>query len=234
MWLAPPRRVVSLLFMDSAPGSQDRGFGRELGVRLLTFVPAKAIGLTVGMTVFFAAYFRVLQHPIFPVTIMPLTPVDRFVAFRPETLPLYLSLWIYVPLAFVLLKDRRELIFASATAVLLSAIGLGIFLLWPTAVPDLPHDWSSYPSFSFLKAVDASGNACPSLHVAFAVFAAILVGRVLGEMRAHAVIRAGNWLWCAGIVYSTLATAQHVALDALAGAVLGATIAIPRFSRRAG
>jgi membrane-associated phospholipid phosphatase len=33
--------------------------------------------------------------------------------------------------------------------------------------------------------------------------------------------RACNVLLCAGILYSTIATRQHVALDAAAGAVLG-------------
>jgi len=30
-----------------------------------------------------------------------------------------------------------------------------------------------------------------------------------------------NWAWCTGIVYSALATRQHVAVDVLAGLVLG-------------
>ena len=30
-----------------------------------------------------------------------------------------------------------------------------------------------------------------------------------------------NWTWCTGIIYSTLATRQHVAVDVLAGLMLG-------------
>jgi membrane-associated phospholipid phosphatase len=36
-----------------------------------------------------------------------------------------------------------------------------------------------------------------------------------------------NGLWCLAIIYSTLATKQHVALDAAAGAVLGLVVAVP-------
>ncbi len=72
---------------------------------------------------------------------------------------------------------------------------------------------------------DASGNACPSLHVAFAVFTAVWFGHLLRQMKAGGLARSLNWLWCAGILYSTIATRQHVALDVLAGAVLGAVIA---------
>src|SRR5271154_920979 len=78
-------------------------------IRGLTFWPAKMIGMTLGMTLFFAAYFWVLHHHLFPVTTMPLTAVDRLISFRPEALPLYLSLWFYVTLVPALLIDRREL-----------------------------------------------------------------------------------------------------------------------------
>jgi membrane-associated phospholipid phosphatase len=79
--------------------------------------------------------------------------------------------------------------------------------------------------FAFFKTADAPGNACPSLHAAFAVFTAVWIEHLLREMRAGRLVRALNWLWCLGILYSTLAVRQHVALDALSGAVLGATVA---------
>ncbi len=183
------------------------------------------MGLTLGITAFFVAYFHVLNHPLFPVTIMPLTSADRLIGFQPWTLPLYLSLWAYVPLAFVLLRTRREMLRCGVAAFVLSVSGLAIFLLWPTAVPALAINWAAHPSFAFLKSVDASGNACPSLHVAFAVFTAVRLGPIWRELGASVAVRAGSWLWCAGIVFSTMATGQHVAVDALAGAVLGMGVA---------
>jgi len=214
--------------VDPTDCTDQAGFVRQLRLRLSLFWATKTIGLTLGITAFFAAYFGVLRHPQFAVTIVPLTAVDRFVGFHPAALPLYVSLWIYVPLEFTLLQSRRELLLAGVEAAVLSVVGLGIFLLWPTAVQDPGIDWSSHPSLAFLKSVDASGNACPSLHVAFAVFAAIRLGRLWRGMPAPKTIRAGSWLWGLGIVWSTLATRQHVALDALAGALLGAVIAVPR------
>jgi membrane-associated phospholipid phosphatase len=131
-----------------------------------------------------------------------------------------------VSLAPALLIDRRELVSYGLAAVGLSVIGLGIFLFWPTAVPRPDVDWSQHPAFAFLKSVDASGNACPSLHVAFAVFTAVWFERLLRQMGAGRLVRALNWLWCLGILYSTVAIRQHVSLDVLAGAVLGATVAV--------
>src|SRR6185295_988673 len=112
--------------------------------------------------------------------------------------PLYLSLWLYVSLAPALLTDRRELASYGIATVVLSTIGLTIFLLWPTAVPTSDIIWSQHPSFAFLQSVDASGNACPSLHVAFAVFTAAWFERLLRAMGAGRSARVVNWLWCVG------------------------------------
>lgn len=201
------------------------GWLHQILPRVLMWWPAKMIGTSLGMTAFFVTYFWVLRHPLFPVTTMPLTAVDHWIAFRPEALLLYLSLWFYVCLAPALVIDRRELISFGVAWVVLSVAGLGIFLLWPTIVPRPDVDWSLHPSIIFLKSVDASGNACPSLHVAFAVFSAVWFERHLRQLGAGRPVRVVNWLWCLGILYSTIATRQHVSLDVLAGAGLGALVA---------
>lgn len=212
--------------MDSSvsyPSSD--GWLRRCGPRLRVQWLSKMLGTTLGMTAFFAAYFWALNHPLGPVTVMPRTFVDRLVTFQPASLGLYLSLWFYVSLAPALVVDRRELFTYGVAAAVLSVLGLGIFVLWPTAVPPADIDWSRYPAFAFLKATDASGNACPSLHVAFAVFTAIWFARLLREIGSARWAHVFNWIWCGGILYSTLATRQHVALDVLAGAALGGLIA---------
>lgn len=186
---------------------------------------AKMTATTLGISGFFVAYFWVLHHPRFPLTVMPLTALDRWVEFRPEALPVYLSLWLYVSLAPALLKSLRELASFGLAALALSAIGLGIFMLWPTATPSFDIDWSRHPSIQFLKTVDVASNACPSLHVAFAVFTALWLERLLLEMHSGMALRVLNALWCLGILYSTLATRQHVVIDVVAGAALGGIVA---------
>ncbi len=193
----------------------------QIGVRVLKWWPVKMLGTGLGMVVFFFAYFWVLRNPLFSVTIMPLTPVDRLIGFQPGALSLYLSLWFYVSLAPALLIDRHELVSYGAAVIVLSVIGLVLFLVWPTSVPRPDIDWSQYPSYIFLKSVDASGNACPSLHVGFAVFTAVWFERLLRQMKTGRLARLLNAFWCLGILYSTIATRQHVSLDVLAGAGLG-------------
>ncbi len=199
----------------------------EVGVRLRALWAVKTVGLTLGISLFFAAYFYLLRHPQFPVKVMPLTWMDGLVTIRAEALPIYFSLWVYVPLAFVLLKERAELWAQALAAIAMSVVGLTIFFFWPTAVPPMDVDSSAHPSLAYLKTVDAAGNACPSLHVAFAVFAAGCIRRVLRVIGAGVAVRAGNVLWALGIAYSTLATGQHVALDVWAGGGLGALAAWP-------
>jgi membrane-associated phospholipid phosphatase len=198
---------------------------RRAGHRIAVHWVAKMVGTTVAMSAFFVVYFWLLRHARGPVTTVPRIWIDRAIPFQRGALPLYVSLWVYVSLAPSLLVSRRALAAYAAAATVLSVAGFGVFILWPTTVPPPEGDASLASSVAYLKAVDASGNAFPSLHVAFAVFTALWMGRLLRELGAGRAARALNWLWCAGIAYSTVAVRQHVALDALAGAALGAAVA---------
>lgn len=181
----------------------------------------KAIGTTLFISVFMVAYLQLLKAPLFPATEMPLTWFDRSLAFQPNALPIYLTLWLYVSLPPALLQERAELQLYGLAMTTVCLIGLACFLFWPTAVPATVIDWDSYPGFVFLRAIDATGNACPSLHVATAAFSALWIDRRLHELAAGAGVRWGNWLWCLAIAYSTLAIKQHVLVDVLAGFALG-------------
>ena len=90
-----------------------------------------------------------------------------------------------------------------------------------------PHglDVSGFAGFSLLQGVDATGNACPSLHVATAVFTAVWVERLLRIVGVPPALRWLNLGWVLAIAYSTVAIRQHVVLDAVAGAALGALFA---------
>lgn len=194
----------------------------------------KTLGLTVFMTVFFMGYFHVLRHPVNPVTLMPLTPLDHAIGFQPAALGIYLSLWFYVGIAPYLLDRLRALVAYGLWIGALCLFGLGLFYAWPTAVPAPLTDLTVYPGFGLLQGVDAAGNACPSLHVATAMFTAVWIDRLLGDMSAGAPARTANWIWLVLIAYSTLATKQHVLLDVVAGALLGLAFAVPSLGSWAG
>jgi len=209
----------------SPPKNATRDFG-EWYLRITTHFFLKTAGVTVFITAFFFAYFWLLRSPLFSVRTMPYTALDQAIGFQPFSLVFYLSLWVYAPLPAVLARDKPELYAYGRHSGALALLGLGTFLFFPTKIPPADIDWSLHPGFDFLKGVDASGNACPSLHVAFAVFSAIHIGAMLKRAHVTNWIRWANWLWCAAIAYSTLATKQHVAVDLFAGAVLGACVGL--------
>ena len=186
----------------------------------------KALCTTVAISGFMVVYFILLRHPMFPVTLVPVTGLDRLVAFEPWSLLPYASLWFYISLVPMLLLTRELPLYLSSVT-LLAVLGFGIFLFWPTTVPAPDIDWRQYPSVAFLKTVDASGNACPSLHVAYAVLTALWAQRLLKRIGAPRLMRLSNGVWCVAIAYSTLATKQHLALDVLAGAVMGLAVTWP-------
>jgi len=185
----------------------------------------KSLGTTGGIAGFMWVYFWLLRHPIFPVTVMPLTWVDHAIRFQSWSLIPYASLWIYISLVPGLLQLRREMAPYLSAVALLSLIGFTIFWFWPTAVPPPDVDWARYPSIEFLKTMDASGNACPSLHVAFSVLTALWLQRILKQLRAPWPPKLLNVCWCCLIAWSTLATKQHVMVDVETGAILGWLVA---------
>lgn len=211
--------------IDAVPS---RGGIREAWSRFAFRWWLKTLGISAYITCFMFVYFTLLRHPLFPVTLMPLTALDRAIGFAPWSLFLYATLWFYISLVPGLLWSWNEMREYLLQVTLLSLLGFSIFLLWPTAVPASLLDWSSHPAVAFLKSVDATGNACPSLHVAFAVLSAVWLQRLLRHLQAPAYLHVLNWLWCLAILYSTLATKQHVALDVYAGAATGLAVALIR------
>lgn len=185
----------------------------------------KSWGTSAFMTVFFTAYIYLLKNPHGPVTEMPTTIVDEWVTLQPWSVTIYVSLWLYVSLPPALMANRADLVGYGWRIGLLCLIGLGIFFAWPTAVPPTHVDWAQYPGMSVLKGVDAAGNACPSLHVATAVFSAFWLHWMSPWYGGGKAWRIANVVWCLAIAYSTLATRQHVFVDVCAGAVLGAAMA---------
>jgi len=192
----------------------------------------KIVGTTAFISIFFVGYFQVLRHTAYEVTLMPLTALDRLIGFQPEALGFYISLWFYVGIPPALLHGFRELVAYGCWIAALCLAGLACFHFWPTAVPRFAIDTALYPGFEVIQGIDAAGNACPSLHVATAAFSAIWLDRLLREIGAGTAVRTINWTWFALIAYSTMAIKQHVALDVLAGLLLGLAFALPSLRNR--
>lgn len=187
---------------------------------------AKTAGITVFIWLFFVVYLHLLHHPARPVVEMPLTPLDHWIPAQPWAFWPYVSLWIYVGLAPALLPTLAAGMRYGLWAAALCASGLLFFWLWPTKVPPsaevLGADAITQAGLELLRGIDAAGNACPSLHVATAVFSGIWLGRLLAHAGAPMLWQSLNAAWLLAIAWSTIAVRQHVVWDVLAGAALGA------------
>jgi membrane-associated phospholipid phosphatase len=186
----------------------------------------KAIGTTLFIALFFYAYFAILAHTSQTALEMPLTWVDRWIPFTPAAFPVYVALWVYVSLPPALLTSLRTLTQFTGWMAALCTSALAIFYACPTRTPPANIDFSAYPEMTLLKGLDAAGNACPSLHVSTAVFAAFWLHRLFATLQAPVWLRRGNWFFCLAILWSTLATRQHVFLDVVAGTLMGAVFAV--------
>ena len=197
----------------------------DLGARFVRFFPLKLLGTTLWTWAFFVGYFHLLRFPAHAVTTVPVTALDRLIPFQPETLIAYLSLWVYVGTAPGLQATFRELLSYGFWAGVLLLTGLGLFWWWPTQVPPGNYDAKGFPGFELMRGIDAAGNACPSMHVAIAIYTAIWMEWLLRRVGAPGWLRGINALWFAAIAYSTLALKQHVVVDVIAGGLLGGGIA---------
>jgi hypothetical protein len=228
--LPPPRAVVfALSVTPSTPLGDSRedlhaapGWTLALWQRLRVRLGLKLVGTTAFMWLFFIAYFELLRNPARPVTVMPLVWLDHAVPFQPGAFWAYVSLWFYVGIPAGLMLRVRDGLLYGAWGAALCITGLVIFWLWPTAVPAgwQPSGLSHHAGLALIQGVDAAGNACPSLHVAGAVFTAFWVRRVLHQVRAPRWVHVANAAWLVLIVHSTLALRQHVALDVAGGVLL--------------
>src|SRR5690242_8588843 len=100
---------------------------REVVQRFTRHWGLKVVAITVAITVFMTGYFILLRHPLFPVTLIPLTWADRLIGFEPWSLVPYVSLWMYISCAPMLLRGRRQYRIYISSVVLLAAVGFTFF-----------------------------------------------------------------------------------------------------------
>ena len=212
---------------DSTAGFQRR-WNVELGARARRGFSLTVTGTALLTGLFFIGYFYVMRHPAHIPTLMPRTQLDLMIPFQPQALPAYVSLWIYIGFGPGLQRTYAALSVYALWMIGLCVSGLVIFYFWPTQVPPLTVDAAGHNGgFAMLRRIDEAGNACPSMHVAVAIFTAVRVDEVLRSTGAPRLLRLLNGAWFLLIAYSTLAIKQHVVLDVAAGALLGLIFVLP-------
>jgi len=161
--------------------------------------------------------YQLLQsHQFFNATEMTQGFLDRLIPFSDRAVWLYLSIYLLMPIGPFLMQKREQIVRYALGIVCIGAIADFVFVFWPTSCPR-PEIEGTIPLYRMLIAVDNPYHACPSLHAAFAVYSALCSGQVLRVLPW----RCGLWFWALAILWATLATKQHMAIDIAAGGLLG-------------
>jgi membrane-associated phospholipid phosphatase len=180
---------------------------------------AVLLGLAVGICV---PYFTLQRLDVFPLRALPVTAVDLWIPFQPAWIWAYLSIALLVPIAPLLATRREQLMRYAKGLALLCLPCFAAFLVFPVEGPR-PEVAGADALYELLVSWDRASNSLPSLHAGLVVYSLLFALRVLrddGSVRGLSAHAVSGWTWGALILYSTLATKQHWAIDLPAGVLL--------------
>lgn len=205
---APPRSVTALLIERAR---------RHPRAKLVAW-----LGLAAGIC---GPYFALQHLPLGPPRPVPELGLDAVVAFQPVWVYAYLSLGALVPLAPLLAPDPAALRRYGVGLALLCAPCFVAFALYPVAGPRPPLRAEAPHLYTWLVAVDRPANSMPSLHAGLVLYSLLYTDRVTRGLLPRGALQLGRALggaWGLAILYGTLATKQHWAIDLPAGMALAA------------
>lgn len=170
--------------------------------------------------VFWTGYSWLGRHTFFPVRTPPLTWLDRAIDYQPVFWGwVYLSQFLFTGTLPWLIDSRDKLRRYVVGLALMVGVSFACFIFFPVHSPR-PGGADASGAMAVILAYDGRYNAFPSLHAGFLAYMACVLGRMLGRR-----ISVFGWfvaaIWGGAILYSTLATRQHYALDLVAGGLVG-------------
>jgi membrane-associated phospholipid phosphatase len=205
---------------DDANETTSRALLRRLPARVRAQWRFKAaLAVAIG-ALFTAAYLLIGHFPVAPVRHLPLTWLDRAIGFHP-----YAWVWIYqsvyVPINLIpWLADRRDdLRRYVAGFLLLTLVSFAVFVAWPIRAPKPPVE-NPRGMYWLLQQYDAPYNSLPSLHAALLVYTLAFGRRIVGDETPRR-LKLICVAWAGLILYGTLATKEHYAVDIVAGVAFG-------------
>lgn len=181
------------------------------------------LGATMVLSViFWTGYLYLSRNAFFTLHELPMTWLDIWAGYRPQPWAwIYESVFLLTGIIPWLTVTREQLRRYLTGFALLSLASFAIFVLFPVASPR-PTGVQSTPFLIFITHVDGPLNAFPSLHAGCLVYNLALVKRLF-KGAIHPLVTSGLWIWAILILFGTLSTKQHYALDLLAGGILGWT-----------
>ncbi|MGN6653695.1 phosphatase PAP2 family protein [Trinickia sp.] len=143
--------------------------------------------------------------------------LDRVVPFDASAIWLYLSFFLFVPVAYLCaLPDRlAPLTRAMQCAAVLAGI---VFVAWPTTLvyPLVPTGTTGAAALHWLVDFDSTRNCMPSLHGALTLLCMVAMWQRERPWRT-----AFMFVWGLAVMWSVVAARRHLAVDLGAGLLLG-------------
>jgi membrane-associated phospholipid phosphatase len=174
----------------------------------------RARAVVVVMAAISAAYSAVNHFHLRAPILLPLSFLDKSVPYSPWAMPVYLSHFLFLPVALLSLRSYPVFLRALKAMSIAATLACVIFFLYPTTFPRME---SSGFWFGFLHFIDTPANCFPSLHVALASIAA-------WSLREDGIPWAPfGALWALSIALSTMLVKQHYAADVLGGLLLASS-----------
>jgi len=149
-----------------------------------------------------------------------MTWLDTWAGYHPNPWAwIYESIFLLTGISPWLIVSREQLRRYLVGFALLSAASFVVFAVFPVASPR-PTDTKLSTFLIFITRVDGPLNAFPSLHAGCLIYALALIRHLFGP-RLKPIVAILLLLWAGLILFGTLATKQHYAVDLLAGGLLG-------------
>jgi len=170
--------------------------------------------LTVALLGYFCLFYFTLQRVVFFVPHQfQLSRIDLAIPFDARWTIVYQSLYLFLPMPWLASSNEQLRRYARGFFIV-TLISFAFFLVFPVEGPR-PDIMTSDPLYRLLLAYDRNLNAFPSLHAALAVYTFLFALRILSSKFALA-----GSAWIALVLYATMATKQHYAIDVVAGIIV--------------
>jgi len=170
--------------------------------------------LTATLLGYFCLFYFTLQRIVFFVPHQfDLSRIDLAIPFDARWTIVYQSLYLFLPLPWLASSNDQLRRYARGFFIT-TLISFAFFLFFPVEGPR-PDIMTSDPLYRLLLVYDRNLNAFPSLHAALAVYTFLFALRILPAR----FVSIGA-VWIALVLYATMATKQHYAIDVVAGVVV--------------
>ena len=169
-----------------------------------------------GIMLFVICYMIPNHIQIFEPSYLYLFDFEKTIPFMDWTIWIYMSSYIYVALAFILLRQKENMNHVFYAQMLFLLIAMVFFFIYPTAYPrpSVEYNGTAGSMVNFLYLMDTPNNAMPSLHITLTFLAGF------GFLKERRHLFPLFMVWAILISVSTLTVKQHYLWDILAGFVL--------------